>query len=467
MSSALMANQTNNISNKKVALVIAALGAFLTPFMGSSVNIALPAIGNEFSIDAVLLGWVATSYLLAAAVFLVPFGKIADIHGRKKIFTYGILVYTVSSFLCGFAASEIVLIIFRVFQGIGSAMIFGTSLAILTSVFHPEERGKAFGLTVGMVYLGLTLGPFLGGFMTQYLGWRSIFLLNVPLGLIVFSLILWKLKGEWAEAKGETFDFRGSLIYILSLASLIYGFSLLPKPAGAALTLLGLVGILFFIKWELKAKNPVLDMNLFRKNRVFAFSNLSALINYSSTFAVGFLLSLYLQYIKELNPMDAGLILAAQPIMMTLFSPVAGRLSDKIEARLVASAGMALTFISILFFIFLTEQTKTAYIIINLIILGLGLAFFSSPNTTVAMNSVEKKFYGVASAALGTMRLTGQMLGMGIAMVVFAVYLGNVMITPEYYQLFMTSMKTAFMVFAVLCFIGIFASIARGNPDDN
>ena len=330
-------------------------------------------------------------------------------------------------------------------------------------MFPASERGKAFGITVAAVYLGLSLGPFLGGFMTQYLGWRSIFLLNVPLALAVIALILWKLKGEWAPAKDETFDFTGSVIYIFSLASLIYGFSLLSKTSGAGLITAGVIGILFFIKWELKTKNPVLNMDLFRNNRVFAFSNLAALINYSATFAVGFLLSLYLQYAKELDPAQAGLILVSQPVVMTIFSPLAGRLSDKIEARIVASSGMALTFLSILFFIFLTEETAAGLIIINLIILGLGLAFFSSPNTNAAMSAVESKFYGVASATLGTMRLTGQMLGMGIAMLIFALYLGNVRITPENHSQFLASMKTAFTAFAVLCFIGILASLARGK----
>jgi len=461
-----MIDQSNNTTNKKVALIIAALGSFLTPFMVSSVNIALPAIGNEFSVDAVLLSWVAISYLLVASLFLVPFGKIADIHGRKKVFTYGISVYIIASFLCAISTSVEMLIFLRVLQGMGSAMIFVTGIAILSSIFPANERGKAFGITIAAVHLGLTMGPFIGGFMTEHLGWRSIFLVNVPVGLIVITLILLKLKGEWAYARGETYDFTGAVIYILSFASLIYGFSLLPKITGFGVIMIGVIGILIFIKWELKVKTPVLNIDLFRNNRIFAFSNLAALIIYSSTFAVGFLLSLYLQYIKGLSPQDAGLILVAQPIIMTIFSPVAGKLSDKFAARIIASAGMALTFTGLVLFIFLNKETTINYIIAGLIIIGLGLAFFLSPNTNAAMNSVEKKFYGVASATLGTMRLTGQMLGMGITMLIFALYIGNVQITPEYYHSFMESMKTAFVVFAVLCFIGIFASIARGKGDN-
>jgi len=328
---------------KKVALLVTTLGSFLTPFMSSSINIALPSIGKAFSMNAVLLSWMATSFLLAAAMFLVPFGKIADIRGRKKIFTYGVLIYTLASFLSAISRSAFWLLCFRVLQGIGGAMIFGTGVAILTSVFPPGERGTVLGINVAAVYLGLSLGPFLGGVLTQHFGWRSVFLVNVPLGLIIMALVFWALKGEWAEARGEKFDWVGSIVYSLSLVALMYGFSQLPAILGALLILAGALGILSFVWWETRAESPVLNIDLFRNNTVFAFSNLAALINYSATFAVSFLLSLYLQYIKGLSPQNAGLILVSQPIMQAIFSPPAGRLSDRIESRIVASMGMGLT----------------------------------------------------------------------------------------------------------------------------
>ena len=458
-----MSNNKNNIVNKRVALLVATLSSFLTPFMSSSVNIALPSIGNEFSMDAVLLNWVATSYLLAAAMFLVPFGKIADIKGRKKIFSYGILIYTLSSFLSAISTSAVTLISFRILQGIGSAMIFGTGVAILTSVFPSGERGKVLGINAAAVYLGLSLGPFLGGFLTQYFGWKSIFLANVPLGLIILIFVLWKLKGEWAEAKGEKFDLIGSIVYSLSLAAIMYGFSLIPAISGLWLVIVGAFVLLLFVRWEIKVENPVLDISLFRNTTTFALSNLAALINYSATFAVGFLLSLYLQYIKALSPQNAGLILTSQPLAMAIFSPFAGRLSDRVEPRIIASAGMTLTAVSLSLFTFLNEKTTLEFVVASLILLGFSLALFSSPNTNAVMSSVERRFYGVSSATLGTMRLTGQMLSMGIAMLIFAIYIGKVQITPEHYSLFLTSMKTAFVIFTVLCFGGIFTSLARGK----
>ncbi|MGB9659719.1 MAG: MFS transporter [Nitrososphaerales archaeon] len=450
-------------TDKRVALLVATLASFLAPFMISSVNIALPSIGIEFAIDAVLLSWVTASYLLATAMFLVPFGRIADIYGRKRIFLYGILIYTVSCLLLAISPSSVALISLRFLEGIGSAMILGTGIAILTSVFPIGERGKALGINVTAVYLGLSLGPFLGGFLTQHLGWRSIFLVNVPLGLTIIFFVFRKLKGEWAEAKGEKFDFTGSTIYSFVLVAVMYGLSLLPAMLGAWLILIGALGILAFVKWETKVESPVLNISLFRNSRVFAFSNLAALINYSATFAVGFLLSLYLQYIKGLTPQSAGLILVSQPIVQTVFSPFAGWLSDRIEPRIVASMGMALTTIGLFLLTFLNEKTTLEFIVSSLILLGLGFALFSSPNTNAVMSSVEKKFYGVASAILGTMRLTGQTLSIGIAMLIFAIYIGRVQITPEYYQPFLISVEVAFIIFAILCFIGIFASLVRGK----
>jgi len=449
--------------HKRVALLIATVASFIAPFMGASINIALPTIGREFSMTAVMLGWVATAYILAAAIFLVPFGKLADIYGRKKIFLSGMILYTVVSLFCGIAPSAPFLIAFRVLQGVSAAMIFGTSTAIVTSVIPAEERGRALGITTAATYLGLSLGPVLGGFLTEALGWRSIFLLTVPLGLLEIALIVGKLKGEWAEARGERFDLSGSILYGASLAALMYGFSRLPAPAGIVLLLAGGLGIAVFVLWELRAESPLVHMELFAANRVFAFSNLAALINYSASFAVTFLMSLYLQYIKALTPRGAGLILVAQPFVMAFFSPLAGRLSDRIESRIVASIGMALTGVALFAFIFLGASTPTAAIVGNLMLLGFGFALFSSPNTNAVMGSVGRRHYGVASATLGTMRATGQMLSMGIAMLIFALQVGSAPITPANHGAFLASVRVAFVTFSILSAAGVFASLARGN----
>lgn len=450
-------------TSKKIVLFISSLASFLTPFMGSSINIALPSIGEEFSMDAILLSWVATAYLLSTAMFLLPFGKLGDIHGRKKIFTFGIITFTIASLICAISPEPGILILFRIMQGVGSGMIFATGVAILTSVFPPEERGKALGINTASVYFGLSGGPLIGGLLTHNFGWRSVFFVNVPLGIIVVFLVFWKLKGEWAEAKGEKFDYLGSTLYGSMLIMIIYGLSSLPAAIGGWIIAGGGILMSIFIFWEFKVKYPVLNLELFKSNRVFAFSNLAAFINYSATFAVSFILSLYFQHIKGFNAKDAGLVLSSQPLVMAVFSVIAGRLSDKMESRILASSGMLIT--SLALFIISTSNKTTSILLIvtGLVILGLGLALFSTPNTHGIMNSVEKKYYGIASASIGTMRLTGQMFSMGIASLIISTYIGKEKISISNHDSFIKSQKVILVIFTVLCVIGIFASLARGK----
>lgn len=447
---------------KRAALLTATLAAFITPFMGSSINIALPSLGNELSLDAIELGWVAMAYLLTAAMFLVPIGKLSDIYGRRRMFGGGILIYTLASLLAALAPTGGWLISARIVQGAGGAMIFGTRVAILTSVFPSTERGKVLGINIAAVYLGLSLGPFVGGLLTQNFGWRSIFLLNVGLGGAAAVVTFLKLRGEWREARGERFDLGGALIYSVMLVTLMAGFSRLPRMDGLWLILVSIAGGVIFIRRERRVPAPVLDMALFRGNPVFAFSNLAALINYSATYAVTFLLSLYLQYGQGLSPQRAGVILVAQPVVMTLFSPLAGRISDRVEPRRIASLGMAFTTFGLSLMACIHAETPLFWIILCLVIVGFGFALFSSPNTNAIMSSVDKKSYGVASATVATMRMLGQMFSMGIAMLLFAVIIGNVRITPDNLSSFLSSMRCAFILFGILCFIGIFASQARG-----
>ncbi|MCX9026425.1 MAG: MFS transporter [Candidatus Methanoperedens sp.] len=458
-----MIEDTKNAVNKKVVLLVVTMSSFIAPFMVSSVNIGLPAIGKEFTMDAISLSWVSLSYLLAAAMFLIPSGKIADVYGRKKIFSYGLSIDIVASLLISISTNETELILFRILQGIGEAMIFGTGVAILTSVYSLGERGKVLGINFAAVYSGLSLGPVVGGFITQHFGWRSIFLSYIPLELIIIILTFWKLKGEWADAQGERLDLTGFTIYGLSLMGIMYGFFLLPSIRGVQLIFFGILGVVVFVKWEMKTKNPVMNLNLFRNNSVFTFSVLAALINDTATFAGSFFLSLYLQYVKGFGAQTAGLVLMSRPIVMAIFSPLAGRLSDKIEPRIVATIGMAFTLVGLLMFSFLSEKTTLGYIIGGFILLGFGFALFSSPNTNAVMSSVEKKFYGVASATVATTRLAGQTISMGIATIILAMYLGKIKITPEYYSLFLRSVNTAFIIFAALCFIGLFVSLSRGK----
>ena len=453
-------------SKKEAALLSACISSFLTPFMGSSINIALPSIGREFALSTMALSWITTSFLVSSAMFLVPFGKAADIYGRKRIFLAGLFVFTIATFVAALSPNGTFLIAMRFVQGVGGAMIFGNGIAILTSVYPQQERGRAIGATIASVYAGLSAGPVIGGFLTQHYGWRSVLWINIPMAIAAIVIVLIWLKGEWAEAKGEKFDWPGSVLYILSLLALMYGMSDVHNPVGIGLAILGLICLILFVWLELRIKIPVMNIRLFINNSLYLFSNIAAFINYSATYAVTFLLSLYLQTILALSPGKAGLVMIAQPIVMTLSSLVAGRLSDSVQSRLIASIGMALTAIGTLMLIPLGYFTSIQYIVVCLVLLGLGFGLFSSPNTNAVMSSVDRRYYGIASSTLSTMRLVGQAFSMAIANLVLAVVLGTYSKAHIDGQHFLTSMRIIFIIFVVLCSFGVFASLARGRDKE-
>ena len=407
-------------STKISALIVTGVRSFITPFMLSGVTIALPGIQKTFSINAVLLSWVATSYILSISVFLIPIGKIADIYGRKKIYYGGLILFIVSNFLCAFAGSIETLIILRIFQGIGGAMFVTTGIAIIISVFPVKERGKAMGINVAAIYLGLSAGPFIGGLLTNYFTWKSIFISITPLGILSIALVAFFLKGEWADAKDEKFDLIGSLIYGASLVMLMYGVSVLPQAIVISLTFFGFIGLFGFAVYELKIQHPVFEIRLFKHNKVFTFSSIAALINYASTSTITILLSLYLQYILNLSPQKAGLVLVSQPIMQAVFSPIMGKLSDKIEPGILASIGMIINSIGLFMFIFFKPGISLIFIAGVLLLLGFGYALFSSPNMNAIMSSVGKRHFGIASGAVATMRTIGITLSMAISTLVFS-----------------------------------------------
>ena len=449
--------------SKKVVLWVAMMSSFLTPFTSSSVNIALPSIAAEYSLDAVSLNWVASAYLLAAVTFLVPFGRLADIRGRKRILQIGVAIDCIASILCTLAPSGAWLIAFRALQGFGGAMIFGTSTAIVTSVYPARERGRALGFIGASVYMGSSAGPLIGGLVTEHVGWHGAFIINAMLGVVITALVLLRIPGEWAEAKGEKFDRVGSLLYSVAVLVLIYGFSVLPALWGFGMVAFALAGLSAFVLWELREPYPILNMVLFQKNRTFVFSIVTALINYSATFTAGLLLSLYLQYIGGYTPGHAGLILMTQPVMMTICSLITSGLSNRFEPRAIATAGMALTTLGLAMLALVGSEVNVPWIYASLFVLGSGFGFFSSPNTNAVMSSVERKFFGVAAGTLGTMRLTGQSLGLAVVLVLFSLYIGRVEITPANHSDFLSATKIAFSISAILAFIGIIFSAARGQ----
>lgn len=453
------------MQNKKVnqVLIILCLANILVPFMTSAINLALPFINEELSLSARMASWIPTSYMLTTAILQIPCARLADMYGRKKIFISGIVLFTIFSVLCGLATTGSWLIVWRIMTGVGSAMMFGTSTAILTSSVSAEKRGWALGIITSVVYISLAAGPLLGGLLTTHFGWESIFYTAAIVGVVVVLGAFLFIKGEWKDEEKSSFDYQGSILYAIGLFSIIYGFSQLPQVLGIVLMLVGVVVLVLFAKHQQTKRNPVFNINLFLKNKVFRLSNISALINYSATFAVAFMLSLYLQYVRGLSPRDAGLILIVQSVVQSIVSLKSGKLSDKMSASKLATVGMAMIAVGLVLLCFVSDTTSYYYIAAVLGLLGLGFGTFSSPNTNVIMSSVDPKDYSMASATTGTMRLTGQAFSMGIAMMAISITIGEATLSPVLAHELITSLKITFVVCAVLCGVGVYTSSVRGK----
>ncbi len=455
----------DNINEKKVrntALLVVALGSFLIPFMGSSLNIALPIIQKDLTVNIILLGWIPTVFVLANAAFILPFGRLGDIVGRKQIFTYGVLTYTVASLLASVSNSGIFLITMSFMQGLGCSMIFATGVALLSSVYPSNQRGAALGIYVTAVYIGLFLGPLLGGVLAQNFGWRSIFLFNVPFGLLLYTLIKLRLPGEWKGTSGDKFEIRGSIIYCLSIMAVLYGFSTMQNDSGRLILFGGIIGFIIFILYERRSVSPILRLSIF-KRKISSLSAIALLLMNIATTAMWALLSLYFQDILHLGPQLTALIISVEPLMVALLSIPVGRLSDRLDNRIFSVVGMVVTTSGLLVLAQLTFNTSLWVPILGLIMVGIGLGLFSSPTTNKFIGSIEGRDYGMGSATLSTMIYAGQTLSLGIMLFIFASYLGNVQIIPSNYSEFLFSLKTAFMVFAFISGVGIIISIFIGE----
>jgi MFS family permease len=426
--------------------------------------VALPSVNLEFKADAILLSWVVTAYFLTVGVLQLPLGRLADIVGIKKVFVLGLFIFVIASVITVFSHSILMLIASQVLRGVGGAMIFCNSTAMITAVFPAKERGRAFGISAAFVYIGFSAGPYLGGLLTEHLGWRSIFISSAAFLLVLAILFLWKVKEEWCQSRGEKFDTAGSVIFGISLILLMYGFSNLTETSGAILGAAGTAGLIIFLFWENRSRYPIFDVAVFKRNRNFILANLSTYLSYCAVAAVVFLMSLYLQYIKGFSAEQAGIIMLCQPVMQTIFSLVAGKLTEKIPPARLAAVGMTFTALGLLSLVLLSAQTPLWEIIAALIVLGIGYGLFASPNSNAVMSSVIPRFYGVAAAALGTMRTVGQVSSMAITMIVINSVIGRVVITSASYPGFITSAKFIFSIFSVLCLVGIFTSLSQRKP---
>lgn len=449
-------------SSRSATLFAICMAHFLMPFMMSAVGVALPSMGREFSASAMQLGLVETTYVLSASIFLLAMGRTGDIHGRRKVFQLGILAFTLTGGVISQAWSIEAVIGLRFLQGMGGAMVMATSMAIVVSAFPPQERGKALGIAIASVYAGISCGPFLGGILVASFGWRSLFYLVIPLGLLTYAVVRLKMREEWAESAGEPFDWIGLLIYGPSILLLITGVSNLSKGSWAwGLFLAANLGLALFIRWEARSNYPLLHIGLLRKNRVFALSNLAALFNYAATFGVTFFLSLYLQYVKGMGPQQAGTVLIVQPVVQTLLSPFCGRLSDRVPAAWVATGGMSLCAVGLAVAAGLSADSPLTMVLLLLVFLGAGFALFSSPNVNIIMSSVEPRYLGIASGLNSSVRTLGMMTSMMIITLIFSYLMQGQPVTAETQAAFLTSMRWALLIFCGLCVIGIGCSFGR------
>jgi EmrB/QacA subfamily drug resistance transporter len=458
---------TDNIEKltplQKAALIMVLLNCFTTPLMLSATNVALPSIAKDLKINAVMLSWVPMAFLMASAMFVLIFGRLADMYGRKRIFMTGTASVIITSLLAAISTSGELLITARFLQGVSAAMLYATQIAIVSSVFPPARRGHAIGLTVSTIYLGLTCGPVIGGYLIDIAGWRASFVFHIPLAIFVLLIAFFKVPGEWLSEEKGIFDIKGAIIYGLSILFLCIGISTLPDKSSMVLVALGIIGVMVFFNIARRTTHPIFDVRLFFTNRVFTFSCLASFIIYTATFANVVLISLYLQYLKGMSAGAAGLFMMIQPLTMAVFSPLAGRISDRIEPRIIASAGMVLTAIGLVMLAMLNGVDSTIYLATSLMITGLGFSLFSSPNANAIMGAVEKRYYGSAAGSIATMRILGQMSSMVLVTLVFALLIGQVQIQPENYASLQQAIRLCFMIAAGLCIPGFISSFIRGR----
>lgn len=449
-------------TGKKYLMLISAGGSFLAPFMVSALIVAIPTISKEFSMSAAEMSWLATAFFLAASMFLLPFGRIADLFGVKRVFTAGISVYFFSALLAALAPSSEALIAARFLTGMGAAMIFGTSFALLSLSLPENERGQALGANIAANLLGFSLGFQAGGLLTYYLSWRGFFLLTLPVDLLVIALIARKLPGECAYSRGQELDLKGAALIVVLLFLIVTGFSELPKTRGAFSLIAGLMLLVIFVLWEGRSSSPIIDIRLFARNRPFALANAAVLMYYAGSFAAIFLFSLYLQYLRGFDAREVGLILLVTTLIMAALVSYAGRLSDRFRPYLVSSAGILITISGLLPMIFMDSTTPLEAVLIAFLLLLVGGAFFAPPMVKIVLACISREMYGVGSSLEETMRLLGNSVSMAITSVAFTVFLGGADVEPQHYPALLDSMRAVFAIFFVLLLLSLALTIAAG-----
>ncbi len=442
------------------------MGSLLNPMIATMVILALPAIGLEFGVSARDLGWMSTAFILATAILLVPASRLVDSIGYKKSYIIGGLIVVVSCFFSIFTPDYTTLIILRIIAGMGSAFVMITGLAILTRVYPANKRGMFIGVNTAMVYVGASMGPIIGGFLTEYAGWRSLFLLMIPLLLISAILMVIFLKQEFKNP-WKFFDIKGTILYAAAIFCTMFGLSTITDNGSLFLAIAGVILFVIFIWYERRVKEPVLHVDLFFKNKRFARSSYTALLNYGCTYGAVYMVSLYLQSVGELSAVEAGFIIFFQPLIQAVMTPIAGKLSDHFDPRYLVTFGMALSAIGVILLAGLGLTSAVSYIAITQVFIGLGSALFSAPNTNAIMSAVPQKEYSSASSIVAVMRQLGMILSMAICMAAISIFVGGLnMLGPDMYPQFVQAQQVSMLVCSGLAVIGIFFSWFRGKAPE-
>ena len=446
-------------------VLVGSLASFMAAYTSNAVTMALPELARVFHLSNILQNWTINLYLLTMAVLSVPFGKICAQKGLKNSFFYGALVFFIGTAGIIMAANTEMLLLFRFIQAIGSAAIFVSSVSMIVKAVPNNQRGRALGINIASVYIGLSLAPVLGGSLTYNFGWESIFAITLPVSFIVVVLTYLKIKEEWKLDANDPIDIKGSVFYGIGISAFMYGFTELHTLTGQAITAVGVIFLIIFIYYELKQKYPIFNVRLY-KNHKFLSSNIASVISYISIFSVSTIINYHFQYILGWNAQMTGLILISMPIMQAIVTPQSGKLSDLINPQKLSALGMGLATIAILILTTMDDSTSVYIIIIALMIGGVGYGLFSSPNTNTIMSSVPPNETTMASAAVATMRVIGQTLSIGILTVIFAFVMGNVAITPSVYPQLGESCHLALICSTVLGVISVLVSLVGMNSND-
>ena len=447
-------------------LLAVGIGTFMSALDSSVVNIILPIVSQEFGSDVATIEWVVTIYLLALSGLLLSFGRLGDLRGHKSIYAFGFVIFVLGSTLCSLSRNEVGLIGFRAFQAIGAAMLFSNSPAILTKNFPAEQRGQALGLQATMTYLGLTVGPSLGGWLTTQLGWRSVFYINIPVGLAGLLLTLRVVPQDRAEEHAERFDVAGAVFFLLGLVMFLlalnqgnaWGWASPPILGSGAIAALALGA---FVVVEQRVRDPMLDLRLFRR-RLFSASVASAVLNYVCLYSVLFLMPFYLIQGRGFDPARAGLLLTAQPLVMAIAAPLSGVLSDRIGARLPGTIGMMILALGLFLLSRLSAASSLIDIVFALGLVGLGIGIFISPNSSALMGSAPQHRQGIAAGVLATARYVGMVLGVGFAGAIFTQVQAQSAASSAAAALF-AGVDAGWLAAAGVGIVGVFASAVRGG----